>query len=201
MLTEQTVLLSVGGVRRAVTYAAGVILTALVIVAGLVFFGRAISLPTEPKLNASLDIVVGLVLLVAACLVWALGRRDDDSADPPDGAKTSSHDATAAAFPFGVFSMATNVTTIALLIPAAKEISTSGGGVAGRAFLIAVLVGLASLPAWLPVALVQTAPEPGRRVLDTLRRLIDRYSRTAIIGLLGAGGLFFVCRGIVRLLT
>jgi hypothetical protein len=192
MLTEQTVLLSVGGEARAVRYAAGVILTALLIVSGFVVFGRAISLPTEPSLDASLDIVLGLALLVAAYLVWALGRRKR----PP-----KSHDALKASFPFGVFSMATNVTTIALIAPAAKEISTADVGFVGRGVLVAVLIGLVSLPAWLPVVLVKAAPEPGRRVLDTLRRLIDRYSRTAIITVLGAAGLFFVARGVVRLLT
>lgn len=197
MLTEQTLLLSTGdGVRAATRYAAGVVLTALVIVCALVFFGRAISLPTEPKLSSSLDIVLGLVLLVAALVVWALGRRHHDADN-----KRQSHHGLAASFPFGVFSMVTNVTTIALITPAAKEVSTANTGLAGRAVLIAVLVGLASLPAWLPVVLVKLAPDPGRRVLATLSRLYDRYSRTALIALLGGAGLFFVCRGIIRLLV
>jgi hypothetical protein len=71
----------------------------------------------------------------------------------------------------------------------------------GSAVLVAVLVGLASLPAWLPVLLVRAAPDPGRRVLDTVGRLIDRYGRTMVVVLLGASGLFFVSRGILRVLT
>jgi hypothetical protein len=195
MLTEQTVLLSAGEDGRApVRYAAGVVLTALLIVSALVFFGRGISLPTEPSLNASLDIVLGLVLLVAAAVVWALGRRRRDSGSHESHSEQ-------AAFPFGVFSMATNVTTIALIAPAAKEISAAGVDLVGSAVLVAVLVALASLPAWLPVLLVRTAPEPGRRILDTVGRLIDRYGRTMVVVLLGAAGLFFVSRGIFRLLT
>ena len=43
-------------------YAAGVVLTTLVIVVAIVLFGRAVSLPTRPHLDAKLDVVLGLVL-------------------------------------------------------------------------------------------------------------------------------------------
>ena len=67
MLTEQTVLLAgPDGGRAAVRYAAGVVLTTFAIVVGLVLFGRAISLPTEPHLDATLDVVLGLVLVNVA---------------------------------------------------------------------------------------------------------------------------------------
>ena len=63
MLTEQSVLLAnPDGGRAAVRYAAGVVVTALVIVVAFGLFGRAISLPTEPHLDATLDLVLGLVL-------------------------------------------------------------------------------------------------------------------------------------------
>ncbi len=76
MLTEQTVLLSgPDGGRAGVRYAAGVSLTAFVIVVAIVLFGRAISLPTEPHLDATLDLVLGLVLVNVAVLVVVSGRR------------------------------------------------------------------------------------------------------------------------------
>ena len=103
MLTEQTVLLAgPGGLRAATRYATGVLGTLLVIVGALVLFGRAIAPPTEPRLDATLDLVVG------------------------------------AALPFGVFSMATNFTTLALLVPAAKEISSSESSPAARLVLVAL---------------------------------------------------------------
>ena len=56
MLTEQTVLLAgPGGGRAGVLYAAGVVLATLVIVVAIVLFGRALSLPTEPHLDATLE--------------------------------------------------------------------------------------------------------------------------------------------------
>ena len=76
MLTEQTVLLAgPDGGRAGVRYAAGVVLTTFVIVVAIVLFGRAISLPTKPHLDATLDLVVGLVLVNVAVLVFVLGRR------------------------------------------------------------------------------------------------------------------------------
>jgi threonine/homoserine/homoserine lactone efflux protein len=80
MLTEQTVLLArPDGGRAATRYAAGVALTTFVIVVAIVLFGRAISLPTEPHLNATLDLVLGLVLVNVAVLVLVSGQRQGRS--------------------------------------------------------------------------------------------------------------------------
>ena len=82
MLTEQTVLLAGPDGRRAgVRYAAGVVLTTFVIVVAIVLVGRAISLPTEPHLDASLDLVVGLVLVFAAALVFVVGTAPERVAE------------------------------------------------------------------------------------------------------------------------
>jgi hypothetical protein len=56
-----------------VRYAAGVVLTTFVIVVAIVLFGRAVSLPTEPHLDATLDLVLGLVLVNVAVLVLVSG--------------------------------------------------------------------------------------------------------------------------------
>ena len=75
MLTEQTVLLPARTVvGQGPRYAAGIVLTTFVIVVAVVLFGRAISLPTKPHLDASLDLVLGLVLVTVAVLVFVLGR-------------------------------------------------------------------------------------------------------------------------------
>jgi hypothetical protein len=204
MLTEQTVLLAgPGGDRAGPRFAAGVVLVLLIVVSAVVLFGRAISLPTEPHLDASLDLVLGLALLSLAALVHTVGGRRTARSKRRNGAHrrgSSISRRAQAAFPFGAFSMATNFTTLALMVPAAKEISTADVDVAERTILVFVLVGLAATPAWLPVALTRIAPEAGRRLFGALQTLIDRYGRTAIVLLLGSGGLFFVGRGTIRLL-
>jgi hypothetical protein len=202
MLTEQTVLLAgPGGVRAGTRFALGAIIALTLIVIAVVLFGRAISLPTEPQLDATLDLILGVILLVAAIVVFALGRRRRGS-----GARVGEHGRRAgvsrrdrAALPFGAFAMATNFTTLALIVPAAKEVSSAGVGVAGRMVLVVLLVVLASTPAWAPVVLTLVAPGTSKRALTALGEQITRHGRAASVVLLGAAGLCLVGRGIVRL--
>ena len=201
MLTEQTVLLAgPGGGRAGVLYAAGVGLATLVIVVAIVLFGRALSLPTEPHLDATLDLVVGLVLVNVAVLVFVSGRRRSGSPGRKggeDGGASGTRPARAA-FAFGVFAMATNFTTLALIAPAAKEISRTDAEIAAATVLVLVLVGLVSMPAWVPVALTRVAPGPSQRGLAAVRDQIARRGRGFTVGLLSAAGLFFIARGLIH---
>ena len=203
MLTEQTVLLAgPGGGRAGVLYAAGVVLATFVIVVAIVLFGRALSLPTEPHLDATLDLVVGLVLVNVAVLVFVSGRRRSGSPGRKggeDGGASGTRPARAA-FAFGVFAMATNFTTLALIAPAAKEISRTDAEIAAATVLVLVLVGLVSMPAWVPVALTRVAPGPSQRGLAAVRDQIARRGRGFTVGLLSAAGLFFIARGLIHLL-
>jgi hypothetical protein len=203
MLTEQTVLLAgPDGRRTGVRYAAGVVLTAFVIVVAIVLFGRAISLPTEPHLDASLDLVVGLVLVFVAVLVLVAGRYRGGSRASKGGDDRDASDSrqALAAFPFGVFSMATNVTTLALIAAAAKEIARVDAQIAAATVLVLVLVGLVTTPAWVPVVLTMIAPGPSQRGLAAVRQQIARRGGVFTVGLLSAAGLFFIGRGLLRLL-
>ncbi len=204
MLTEQTLLLAgPDGGRAAARYAAGVVLTTSAIVVTIVLFGRAISLPTEPHLDATLDVVVGLALVNVAVLVLVVGRRRGGSPSPKGGdddRDASESRPALAVFAFGMFAMATNVTTLALLAPAAKEISRADVEVAAEAVLVLVLVGLVTTPAWAPIILTRVAPGPSERGLAALRDQIARRGLGLTVGLLGAAGLFFIGRGLIRLL-
>ena len=203
MLTEQTVLLAgPDGATAGVRYAAGVVLTTLVIVVAVVLFGHAISLPTEPHLDATLDLVLGLVLVNVAVLVFVSGRRRSGapSHNGADDRGASRSRQARAAFAFGVFSMATNVTTLVLIAAAAKEISRADAEIAAATVLVLVLVGLVSMPAWVPVALTRITPGPSQRGLAAVRDQIARRGRGFTVGLLGAAGLFFIARGLIRLI-
>ena len=85
ILTAQTVLLAgPDGGRAGVRYAAGVVLTTLVIVVAIVLFGRVVSLPTRPHLDATLDVVLGRLEHPPApdrrCIETALTRASRSSA-------------------------------------------------------------------------------------------------------------------------
>jgi hypothetical protein len=193
MLTEQTVLLAgSGGLRAGTRFAAGAVLTLLLVVSAAAIFGRAISLPTRPHLSATVDLVLGAALLLVAALVRRARQR-------PRSGGTDSSGRSRGAFPFGVVSMATNFTTLALVVPAAKDVAAAHVGLAARAFLVLFLVGLASAPAWIPVAIARSAPGIGVRALGALGELIARHGRALTAAALVVAGLFFVGRGIERL--
>jgi hypothetical protein len=77
MLIVQTVILAGPDGKRAGTrHAAGEPLTLLLFVSVLLLFGRAISLPEEPRLDATLDIVIGALLVVFAVAIrWRRPRH------------------------------------------------------------------------------------------------------------------------------
>ncbi|MCR6032142.1 hypothetical protein GGQ22_11915 [Nocardioides sp. zg-579] len=196
MLTEQTVLLAGRDGRRvAGCYAIGVGGTALAILSLLVLFGRSIALPEEPRLSASLDIVLGsLLVLIAAVLRYRRPRA-------PKPKKTRDHGLSPIpALGFGVFSMATNFTTLAVMVPVAKEVAAGHLDVPSRLVVICLVAAAMALPAWLPIAMTLVAPDPARRGLQALSDVIDKRGRLATVLLLAAVGLFLVGRGIVRVI-
>lgn len=195
MLTEQTVLLAGPGGRRAAgRYATGAALALLIFTGVLVLCGRSISLPQEPHLDATLDLVLGTLLLALAALL----RRGRPRA--PRRPRARAQVGPRAALAFGVGAMATNLTTLALVVPAAKEVAASDLGLAGRAAVVVVLVGLASAPAWVPVALTAVAPGPAERALRAVADLIRRRGRLLTVWLLAAFGVLLDLRGLLRLL-
>lgn len=201
MLTEQTLVLTTAGGRRAATrYAIGAVAVLVVFVAALVFFGRAISLPAEPSLSASLDILFGILLIAVSAAIHLLARRRRETVGE---AKRASGPGVSfgpkQALGFGAFSMATNFTTLALMIPGAKLIAASDVVLPGRVALSAVLITMASIPAWLPVVLTDLAPGPAERGLTALGNLIERRGRQLVAALLAVLGVFLVIRGLVAI--
>lgn len=189
MLTEQTVLLAGrDGQRAASRYALGTVLVAAVYLAILVGWGHAVALPKRPTLSASMDIVVGVLLVLLA-----IGIRLRPSGGPGRPARTEMDPR--AAFGFGVFSMATNFTSLALLLPAAKDVAAGASNLVGRIALVAVLIALATMPAWVPIAATRVAPGPAERALDWLGNLIARNGRSIVVVLIAALGIVLIGRG------
>jgi threonine/homoserine/homoserine lactone efflux protein len=194
MLTEQTVVLAgPNGRRSGIFYAIGAVATMAVFIAILLLFGHSISLPKEPHLDSTLDIVVGALLIALGTFI-RLRRPTEKVEKPPRGEMDAR-----AALAFGVVSMMTNFTTLALVIPAAKEISSSHLNALEGVVVALVLLALSSIPAWVPVALTAIAPGPAERGLHAIRDFIARSGRLATVVLLVLVGAFFVVRGIARL--
>jgi hypothetical protein len=194
LLTEQTVVLAgPNGRRTARLFAAGAMVTLFAFVCVLILFGRSISLPKTPHLDATLDVVIGVALLALA-LFLRLRHPKERTEKPPRGPMNAR-----AAYIFGTVSMATNFTTLALIIPASKEIAASHVDLLERFIVALVLVLLASIPAWLPLALTALAPGPAMKGLNAFGDFIQRSGRLATVILVALVGLFLLVRGILRL--
>lgn len=191
MAAEQTVLLAGPRGRRAAGfYAAGAGATLLVFGAALVFLGRAIALPDRPGLVAAADIAVGVALLA---LATALHRRRRAT---PAGRAPHRNLGPRGAFGFGVFSMATNFSTLAFMVPAARVIAASGVPPYGHVMALVAVVSVASTPAWLPPALTSLAPGPASRGLNAFTALIDRRGRGIAVIVAAAVGAALLAHGL-----
>jgi hypothetical protein len=195
MLAEQTVLVAGPAGRRAGTwYAAGTVLVLAALCAAVEVLGRSVSLPRAPHLDAGLDLVLGAVLLLMAVVVARGGRRTRRA--PRSGAGPGP--GPAEAFGFGVFSMGTDLTTLAIVLVAARDVAASRSPVIEQLFAILVLIGLATSPAWAPLAAAAAPGGAGQAALTAIGRFMDRHGRTAVVGILVAVGALLVGRGLLR---
>ncbi len=197
MLTEQTFLLTRGR-KVAARYALGAFLTVFVFIALATLFGRVISLPTEPTLSASLDVALGTLLVVLAGTLYLIERRSARHLSKRKQKKQRSV-GDRRAFAFGIFSMATNLTTLALVLPAAKIIADAGLDYPERLVLEILLALTAAIPAWLPLALTRVSPGRARRALNWIDQTIARHGKKLVaVSLLVLGG-FLLLKGIIGL--
>lgn len=196
MLTQQTLLLTTRqGLRAAAHYALGAALVLFLFVLSLIFFGQVISLPHEPTLSRQADIILGLgLVLLAAILLITARRRPEPEAERASPRPRSF--SPISSLGFGSFSMATNFTTLALMLPAAKLIATADHRILERLMLASVLIIIATTPAWLPPTLARLAPGQANPFLARLGNLIQRYGLKIVIGALFLLGLFLLAKGL-----
>lgn len=196
MLSEQAVVVGgPNGRRTGSLYAAGTLLVLVVLVVAVTLLGRSVTLPSAPHLDATADVILGMVLLASAVAVARV--RPHRSLDQPER-RSRGPMGPVVAFGFGVFSMATNVTTLALVVVAAKDVSSADQPLAPSTVALMLLAVLAAMPAWAPVLL---AVLPGRSTvaLAALSEQVTRHGRQLAVMVLLIIGTFLVVRGIVRL--
>ena len=194
MLSEQVLVVGAPRGRWLGTlYAAGAVSVLVAVVVAVSLLGRSLQLPTTPHLDATMDIVLGLALLVVG---WFVGHHR--SRRPPDDRRTRRAMTPPVAFGFGMFSMATNITTLAIVVVAVKELSATDDPFLDRVPALALLVVLATSPAWLPVLFTLL---PGRwgQVLVTVNDVVSRHGRQVAVVLLAVLGVALVVRGSVHL--
>ena len=102
------------------------------------------------------------------------------------------------AFGFGVFSMGTDLTTLAIVLVAARDVAASGSPAIEQLLAILILIGLATAPAWAPLAAAAAPGGAGQAALTAMGRFMDRHGRTTVVVILVVIGALLVGRGLLR---
>jgi threonine/homoserine/homoserine lactone efflux protein len=201
MLSEQVVVVGGPGGRRAGTlYALGTVLVLVPVIVAVALLGRSVGLPSAPHLDATADIVLGVLLLGAALGVARVHRHPAPDPHPerapsePERGPMSPR----VALGFGVVSMATNFTTLTIVVVAVKDVVAADKPVAESVVALAVLLVLATAPAWLPV-LLSALPGHANAALAAISGVVSRHGRQLAVLVLIAVGAFLVIRGVVHL--
>jgi threonine/homoserine/homoserine lactone efflux protein len=164
------------------------------VVIGAFAFAIAGSLHASHATKATIDLAFGVLLVLVGIRALVEAPAAPKPAEEP---KRPSGPARSFALGFGA--MVTNVTTLALYLPAMKLIATSHVSDADRA-LAHVIVGVITLaPAVVPVALVAVAPRSSRRILGAVSRFMSEHRR-ALPVVLGFGfGAWLIVKGVAAL--
>lgn len=181
------------GRRTGLLFTLGTVVVLVLVAVGGWFLGQSLQLPALPDLDARADVAFGVVLLLLAVVLAAYRPRHREAGPRPRGPMSP-----AVALGFGVFSMATNFTTLPLVLVAVKDVTAADQSGAGSAFALGLLVVLASAPAWLPL-LLAAVPGRGLAVLTALSDVVSRHGRQVASALLLLVGAWLVVRGVVHL--
>lgn len=201
VLTEQTVLLTTaGGKRTASIYVVGAVLVLTAYVSLLLLFGNLISFPAHESFSASVDLGLGIALLLFASFLRHRGKvKAARRVEKKEKKEARIAVGPVQAFGFGLLGMATNVTTLAALVPAAKIISDGDLALTDNAVLGLIVVVIASIPAWVPVVLTLIAPGPADRFLEALGDFFHRRGRLILVLIFGLLGLYLIVAGLLKL--
>lgn len=201
VLTEQTVLLTTAGGRRTASiYVVGAVLVLTVYVSLLLLFGNLISFPAHESFSASVDLGLGIALLLFASFLRHRGKvKAARRVEKKEKKEARIAVGPVQAFGFGLLGMATNVTTLAALVPAAKIISDGDLALTDNAVLGLIVVVIASIPAWVPVVLTLIAPGPADRFLEALGDFFHRRGRLILVLIFGLLGIYLIVAGLLKL--
>lgn len=169
---------------RGLAYLAGVATVTLLISVAVVFvFGAAI--PEKQKgsgsdLSGYIDLAFAAILLGLGAVTFATRNRtkkEKGKHDEAPGAHLGRY------YLMGLAIMVGNLTTLAVFIPALKEIAIEKVSGADRIVAMATVDVIVLIPAWLPVALYVASPETARRVLNPLNDFLQRHRVAVGVGI------------------
>lgn len=119
--------------------------------------------------SAGIDLAFGLALILFG--LHTLLTPAPDRPPRPRSFRVGS------AFALGVVVMATNFSSLLLVMPALKEVTQSRQPFGPKAVAVLVIVLFTMLPALVPIGFALAAPGAADRVLGAVRTFVQRHSR------------------------
>ena len=164
---------------RGLAFLAGVT-TVTIAISLLVVFGFGNAVPESQKGTSSdlagyIDLGFAALLLLLAVLTFATRNRKkkEDKPDPVAGVHPLRY------YAIGLVIMLGNFTTLAVFLPALKDIAIDKIADADRILAMVIVDVIVLIPAWLPVGLYLISPSTAKKVLTPLNEFLQRH-RTAV---------------------
>lgn len=182
---------------RALVFGAGALSVSVALAAVFLLGaeGTGVSDGDRHSLGAALfDLVAGAALLVLA--LFTLLRKPRPKPPKPHEPAEPHLGRT---FLLGCGAMATNLTSLALYLPALKEIVIDGTGEAARALAAGVFIAIMLLPVELPILAFRISPERAAAALERLRQKLTAHQRKVGIGIEAVFGVYLVVKGVSHL--
>jgi hypothetical protein len=162
-------------------------------IAGLLIFGTAKeTVGPGGSLFAWVDIGLGVGLLVFAVVAYL--RRKQAAA----GSGLIERLSPAAFVGIGAIFMATNTSALVAYAPLLREIAVSDLTRLERGVALAISDLVIIAPIAAPLAIRLIAPRSSQRLLDAIRRFLDRWGYVIVIAVFGALGTYLLARGLSR---
>jgi len=189
---------------KATAMLAGGAVPFIVIGLGLIGLFRRLQLRLPPfripVLSARLDIAFGLVLIAVAIRLLLRAPTIAERGSSQAAGAAASRDAHALRFfAFGVWSMGTDLTTIALFVPAAHAIAAASVPVLGKIAVFVVVVAVILSPILIPLIVALVAPDDVERVLAPIGEFARKHTRDAVLALVAIFGAYLLTRGVLML--
>lgn len=169
---------------RGVAFVAGVA-SVVVAISLLVVFVFGAAVPESQKgsdshLAAWLDLGFAALLLVLGAFTFLRRNHPHKEHDHPDSGQGAR---VARFYALGLAAMLTNLTTLAVLLPALKEIAIEKVSRADQVVAMAVVDVIVLTPVWLPLLLYMVSPRLARKVLDPLNSFLLRHETVIAVAL------------------
>ena len=154
--------------------------------------GSSASTREPSDVKPILDIVFGVVLV-------AIGAQRLGSQPKEKTEKKEHHASVGRSFAIGFAAMATNVTTLALFVPAMKLIAAADVSSGSKAVAAAIVFAITLTVVLVPLALTALAPVTAGRLLDRLGGWMHEHQRGISVVLAFGFGLYLLVKGVLAL--